>query len=724
MRPFRLKKTITHATVLSALLPSVAALSQQMPVGLSGQITISAGATAILGHELVPVGVSPLDPATAPSRGGYVYDSFNTVVRTGVTRECVKHGLWTPEIATPDCEPWLFAVPPAPQPKAAAAPAPAPTPAPTPVPAPKEEGFPEWTGPDEARLGIVPLWDEEGIEPEDTIGLPRMEFGDDQEETASFEDGIGDPIHYGDVEDEGIDGQDLVSPPVVYYHDGDESAVGDDLIGAPRAYDDSEGVALPSDEQWPADPYAALDEEPATASNDNWVPPPPEEKTEEPASGIMAFKDENEKDWPADSYAAEDQEPATASNDGWMPSPAEEKAEEPATGITAFNDDQGWPTDNFASGEGEQPPVVESDSSWVIPNPLPESLPDEMIGRYQEDAKEPEEAIGDSIVYHDSEDQGVIPEETIIGHTLVPDKDQEDEGKAPEDTIIGHSVYHDDTGSGAAPADDDISFPRHYAQEDTPTEQPAEQIAAAPYKSPFDDQPYPEAADEDDEEGEPYTSYYDQGTPAPAITEQPVAIAAAPTPSEPPYAAGAPDEADKEEVEEPYVSDYSKVPTAKVESPPVAKSPAPTPPPAPAAAPEEHIMTVVLSADALFDFDRYVLRQGGKKSLDDLVAALKDIKWGEILVVGHTDRLGSAKYNQRLSERRAQAVRKQLIGRGLDGKKIKAVGKGKNQPVTSDCVGNKRSKDLIACLQPDRRVEIFVDEKREVKVIKPAAPKK
>jgi len=72
--------------------------------------------------------------------------------------------------------------------------------------------------------------------------------------------------------------------------------------------------------------------------------------------------------------------------------------------------------------------------------------------------------------------------------------------------------------------------------------------------------------------------------------------------------------------------------------------------------------------------------------------------------VGHADRLGSAKYNQRLSERRANAVRDYLIAKGIAPQRLKAYGKGATQPVVT-CHNRKRA-DLIKCLEPNRRVEV------------------
>lgn len=118
---------------------------------------------------------------------------------------------------------------------------------------------------------------------------------------------------------------------------------------------------------------------------------------------------------------------------------------------------------------------------------------------------------------------------------------------------------------------------------------------------------------------------------------------------------------------------------------------------------------ITLSADALFDFDKAVLRAEGKSKLDELVAKAKEIKLEVIIAVGHADRLGKDAYNQKLSERRAAAVKEYLVGKGIEANRVYTEGKGKKQPVTGDkCKGNKKTKALIECLQPDRRVEIEV----------------
>ena len=130
-----------------------------------------------------------------------------------------------------------------------------------------------------------------------------------------------------------------------------------------------------------------------------------------------------------------------------------------------------------------------------------------------------------------------------------------------------------------------------------------------------------------------------------------------------------------------------------------------TPEPAPKAVPER----VTLDADALFDFDKAVLRPAGRAALDDFVGKIKGIDPEMIMAVGHTDRFGSEAYNQRLSEQRVEAVKTYLVGKGIETNRIRTEGKGETQPVTKagECDGSESAK-VIACLQPDRRVEVEV----------------
>lgn len=143
---------------------------------------------------------------------------------------------------------------------------------------------------------------------------------------------------------------------------------------------------------------------------------------------------------------------------------------------------------------------------------------------------------------------------------------------------------------------------------------------------------------------------------------------------------------------------------------PKAAPAAPAPAPAPAAAPMPAAQKVTLAADALFDFDKAVLLPEGKSKLDKLAADIKGIKLEVIIAVGHADRIGSDAYNQKLSERRAAAVKDYLVGKGVEANRVYAEGKGEKQPVSGDKCGTSvvKSKKLIECLQPDRRVEIEV----------------
>ena len=131
--------------------------------------------------------------------------------------------------------------------------------------------------------------------------------------------------------------------------------------------------------------------------------------------------------------------------------------------------------------------------------------------------------------------------------------------------------------------------------------------------------------------------------------------------------------------------------------------------PAAAAGPKPAGEKITIAADALFDFDKAVLRPEGKAKLDELAGKAGQLNLEVILAVGHTDRLGSNAYNQRLSERRAAAVKTYLVSKGIETNRVYTEGKGKTQPVTGDkCKGTKATKALIQCLQPDRRADIEV----------------
>jgi OOP family OmpA-OmpF porin len=138
------------------------------------------------------------------------------------------------------------------------------------------------------------------------------------------------------------------------------------------------------------------------------------------------------------------------------------------------------------------------------------------------------------------------------------------------------------------------------------------------------------------------------------------------------------------------------------------------------------IQKLTLSTDVLFDFGKSELKDSGKSRLDQLASEIKGADVDEIIAVGHADRIASDDYNQKLSEARAQAVKDYLTEKGAKSNVITAQGKGESQPVTGDdCkkLGAEKSsnKKLVACLQPDRRVEIEVLGSRTVSTGSPAA---
>ena len=118
---------------------------------------------------------------------------------------------------------------------------------------------------------------------------------------------------------------------------------------------------------------------------------------------------------------------------------------------------------------------------------------------------------------------------------------------------------------------------------------------------------------------------------------------------------------------------------------------------------------ITVAADALFDFNKATLRPEGMKKLDEVVAKSQKLVLEVVIAVGHADRIGSAAYNQKLSEKRAAAVKDYMVSKGIPANRVYTEGKGSKQPMTKpgECKGPKSQK-VIACLQPDRRVDIEI----------------
>lgn len=130
----------------------------------------------------------------------------------------------------------------------------------------------------------------------------------------------------------------------------------------------------------------------------------------------------------------------------------------------------------------------------------------------------------------------------------------------------------------------------------------------------------------------------------------------------------------------------------KAAAPAPAKPVAPPPPPAPV------VQKVTLQANTLFDFDKSVVKPEGRVVLDGLVNRAKDLNLEVIIAVGHTDWVGTDAYNQKLSERRAAAVKAYLVSKGIPAGKIYTEGKGESKPVASNKTREGRAQN--------RRVEI------------------
>lgn len=147
-----------------------------------------------------------------------------------------------------------------------------------------------------------------------------------------------------------------------------------------------------------------------------------------------------------------------------------------------------------------------------------------------------------------------------------------------------------------------------------------------------------------------------------------------------------------------YVPPPAPMPVAQAPAPVPVPVPVPPPPPAP------QFERITLSATELFAFDSASLRAPQPK-LDQLAATLNSAGGSETLnIVGYTDRLGAPAYNQKLSQRRADAVKAYLVGKGVPSSRLNAEGKGSSNPVVQCDQKNRAA--LITCLEPNRRVEV------------------
>src|SRR5581483_10683310 len=146
--------------------------------------------------------------------------------------------------------------------------------------------------------------------------------------------------------------------------------------------------------------------------------------------------------------------------------------------------------------------------------------------------------------------------------------------------------------------------------------------------------------------------------------------------------------------------DYVPKAAPRVEAParPVAPAAAPIAEPAPPI--RAKLQSITLGADASFDTGKADLKSDGQAKLDQLVAKLKDVNFDAITITGHTDSVGGDAANQKLSLRRANAVKQYLASHGVDATKIKTAGRGKTSPVADNKTAQGRARN--------RRVEVVI----------------
>jgi OOP family OmpA-OmpF porin len=144
-------------------------------------------------------------------------------------------------------------------------------------------------------------------------------------------------------------------------------------------------------------------------------------------------------------------------------------------------------------------------------------------------------------------------------------------------------------------------------------------------------------------------------------------------------------------------TDPSSCPKPVVAAPEPEPAPAPAPvvvpPPAPAAKPviiEKGRQTL----DVEFDSNKSIIKKGYYKDIDDLAGVMKKYPDLNVVIEGHTDNVGKAAYNKKLSQERADAVKKYMVENGgIDANRIKAEGFGEDKPIASNKTKDGRQKN-------------------------------
>ena len=154
--------------------------------------------------------------------------------------------------------------------------------------------------------------------------------------------------------------------------------------------------------------------------------------------------------------------------------------------------------------------------------------------------------------------------------------------------------------------------------------------------------------------------------------------------------------------------------------PQVAAEPKTAPvPPLIAAKPAPAITRLALDSEVLFNFDSAELRPSGREKLEQIALKLHGANIESLQAVGYADRIGSESYNDVLSRERAAAVADYLAQLGLDRHRMRVAGRGESEPITGGQCRGLGAEDgdnlkLVACLQPDRRVELEVSGAKRI----------
>ncbi len=123
-------------------------------------------------------------------------------------------------------------------------------------------------------------------------------------------------------------------------------------------------------------------------------------------------------------------------------------------------------------------------------------------------------------------------------------------------------------------------------------------------------------------------------------------------------------------------------------------------------------LVVTFAAPILFDFDSSALKVGAKDNLQQMSTVLIEYPDTNLIVIGHTDNVGSDAYNLRLSDRRATAVKSYLVNRGVPGRRLSARGYGETAPVTSnsDEDGRAKNRRVAVHIAPSEKLERQAEE--------------